>query len=64
MCLQPIYLQIVRELEDELINYPINANCTTDEFHFRVFRIFEDEMIRVETSKLRTSNTAGHLEAR
>jgi len=52
----------VGELENELINNPIYANCAADEFHLRVLGILEDEMIGVETAELAPSNATGHLE--
>jgi hypothetical protein len=59
--LQPIKLPIVCELEDELVNHAIDANCPTDKFKVSIGGVVEDEAVSIEGCQTTSSYTTSQL---
>ena len=59
--LQPVNLLIMCELEDELVYYTINSNCTTNKLQLSVGRVVEDKVVPVKVCKFLTTDSASQL---
>lgn len=46
------------EAEDELINDPIDAHSSTDQFESGIFGVVEDEMVTVKVRQFRSPDTS------
>lgn len=44
----PINRPVMRETENEFVNYPIDSDCPAHQLQRRIRRIAEDEMVTVE----------------
>ncbi len=59
--LQPVDVEVVRELVNKLINHPIYANGAADQRHLCIRRIAEDEMFSIKAGQRLPSNASGQL---
>lgn len=60
--LQPVNLLIMCKLEDELVYYTINANCTTNKLELGVGRVVEDKVVPVKVCQLLSTDSASQLQ--
>jgi c-di-GMP-binding flagellar brake protein YcgR len=57
----PVHLLDVRKDENELIDNSISSDGPTDQFQSRVVGIIEDEVIKIEVTQSRSTNTPRQL---
>lgn len=61
--IQPINLFVMCQAEYKFVHYPISPNRATDEIQFSIFRIIEDEVVKVKLAQVSASNTSSDLDS-
>lgn len=59
--LQPVYLCIMFEFEEEFVNDPVDADCAADQFQGRVCRVLPDEVVTVEGCQVFAADSTSEL---
>lgn len=58
---QPVNLFVVCETKDELVDHPIDAHSSANEFKCCVIGIVEDEMVEIELAQASSADPSGQL---